>query len=46
MTYKEIIFQCKPNVVIETGVALGGDIALISTYKSAYARWKIYGYRH
>jgi len=35
-TYQEIIFKTKPSVIIETGVAWGGGIALLASIMSLY----------
>ncbi len=37
VAYQEILFRCKPTVVIETGVAWGGGVALVSSLMSLYA---------
>jgi cephalosporin hydroxylase len=34
---QEILFSCKPTVVIETGVAWGGGLALVASMMSLYA---------
>ncbi len=36
VAYQEILFRCKPTVVIETGVAWGGSIALGASIMSLY----------
>jgi cephalosporin hydroxylase len=36
VAYQEILFRCKPTVVIETGVAWGGSIALAASIMSLY----------
>lgn len=36
VTYQEIMFRTKPSLVIETGVAWGGGIALLATVMSMY----------
>ena len=37
VAFQEIIFRCKPTVIIETGVAWGGGIALSASLMSLYA---------
>ena len=36
VAYQEILFRCRPTVVIETGVAWGGGLALVSSLMSLY----------
>jgi len=40
---QEIIFRCKPTVIIETGVAWGGGIALYGTLMDVYGGRRIIG---
>jgi len=40
---QEIIFRCKPTVIIETGVAWGGGIALYGTLMDLYGGRRIIG---
>ncbi len=36
VAYQELMFRCKPSVVVETGVAWGGGIALLASIMSLY----------
>ena len=40
---QEIIFKCKPSVIIETGIAWGGGVALYATLMDLYGGRKIFG---
>lgn len=40
---QDVLFRCRPTVVIETGVAWGGGIALYATLMDLYEGRKIFG---
>jgi cephalosporin hydroxylase len=43
MATQEVIFRCRPTLIIETGVAWGGGIALYATSMDAYGGGRIIG---
>ena len=40
---QDVIFRCRPTVIVETGVAWGGGIALYATLMDLYGGRKIFG---